>query len=281
MKPTFIGIGAQKCASSWLYEILRDHPEVCLSPEKEVNFFSYNFDRGYQWYERHFPSNLSENKISGEISPSYFHNPSVPEYAKNYNAELKIIALLRHPVKRAISNHKHDIRTGNLQGENLSFEAGIKNNPSYIDQGLYSTHLKRWLNYFPKDQVKIILVDDIEENPEKVVREVYEFLSVNTEHVPAALFKKSNESYAVRWRWLSKMVNKLGNMLRHGPLNGLWWLASGLGLKKLYHAINAKPVEKSHVEITDAEKDRILKVFSAQIEELEGLIDRDLSFWKS
>lgn len=280
MKPTFIGIGAQKCASSWLYEVLRDHPDVCLSPEKEVNFFSYNFDRGYQWYERHFPQQCDGKKAVGEVSPSYFHNPSVPAYARDYNPDLKIIALLRHPVKRAISNHKHDIRTGNFQGNDLSFEAGLRNNPSYIDQGLYATHLKRWLAFFPKEQVKVIIVDDIIENPQKVVEDVYEFLSIDTGHVPEALHKRANVSYAVRWRWLSKIVNRLGNILRHGPLNGLWWLASRLGFRKIYHAINAKPVESAHVELTSEEKRNLENVFSDQIDELEKLLARDLSSWK-
>jgi len=65
--PTFIGIGAQKCASTWLYEILRDHPQVVLSEPKELDFFSYRYHYGQQWYGRHF-SARSEASAMGEIS---------------------------------------------------------------------------------------------------------------------------------------------------------------------------------------------------------------------
>ena len=67
MKPNFIGIGAQKCATTWVYRVLEDHPAALLSDPKELHFFSSNFDRGYQWYERHFPE-TSSAKAVGECS---------------------------------------------------------------------------------------------------------------------------------------------------------------------------------------------------------------------
>ena len=79
-KPTFIGIGAQKCASTWIYDILKDHPDVALSELKEVDFFSYKYDHGLQWYENNF-SEAGTQSVIGEISPSYFHEPAVPARA--------------------------------------------------------------------------------------------------------------------------------------------------------------------------------------------------------
>jgi hypothetical protein len=54
MQPTYVGIGAQKCASTWLHRILAEHPQVTVPEIKEVDFFSYHFDHGYQWYEQCF-----------------------------------------------------------------------------------------------------------------------------------------------------------------------------------------------------------------------------------
>ena len=54
MRPSVIGIGAQKCASSWVHSVLGAHPQIAVSEPKEVDFFSYHFDRGYRWYEGHF-----------------------------------------------------------------------------------------------------------------------------------------------------------------------------------------------------------------------------------
>ena len=53
-KPSYIGIGAQKCASTWLHRILAEHPDVSVPEVKELDFFSYRYDHGYQWYERCF-----------------------------------------------------------------------------------------------------------------------------------------------------------------------------------------------------------------------------------
>ena len=55
-RATFVGIGAQKTASTWLYGVLASFPQVTTSTPKELDFFSAAFDRGYEWYERHFVS---------------------------------------------------------------------------------------------------------------------------------------------------------------------------------------------------------------------------------
>src|SRR5512145_3457050 len=80
-RPTYVGIGAQKCASTWLHRMLEAHPQVCVPAVKEVDFFSYRYDRGYQWYERRLTtgSDGTVRTARGEISPSYFCEPSVPE----------------------------------------------------------------------------------------------------------------------------------------------------------------------------------------------------------
>ena len=139
MKPNFIGIGAQKCASSWIYDILADHPQVCVSEKKELDFFSYHFHHGYNWYENHF-STIPEKQAVGEISPSYFHDPRSPQRAAQYNGELKILLTLRDPINRALSHHRHEVRMGTYMGPDFRFEAGLAQNPSYLDQGLYAKH---------------------------------------------------------------------------------------------------------------------------------------------
>ncbi|MEO1188983.1 MAG: sulfotransferase, partial [Pseudomonadota bacterium] len=104
MGPEVIGIGAQKCASSWLHAIAGSHPGIGTSDPKEVDFFSYYFDRGYRWYERHFEA-APGTRVCFENSPSYFHDPRAPGRVSAYNSGMKIIVLLRDPIKRAFSNH--------------------------------------------------------------------------------------------------------------------------------------------------------------------------------
>jgi len=172
----FIGIGAQKCASSWLYEVLNSHSQAYMSDTKELDFFSYYYDKGYEWYHRNFYSN--GNLMSGEISPSYFYDQDVPARVKRYNKDIKILLCLRDPVKRMFSNHLHEVRAGNVTGENTIFENALNNNPLYLEQSLYAKHLKRWLKYFEKDQILVVFQEDINNNPIEVYKQVCRFLNI-------------------------------------------------------------------------------------------------------
>ena len=152
-RPTYVGIGAQKCASTWLHRILAEHPQVAVPEAKEVDFFSWRFDHGYQWYERQFATGPETAVARGEISPSYFAEPAVPARIARYAPEVRVLLSLRDPVQRALSNHRHEVREGHLTGPDLSFEAGLANNPMYVEQGLYATHLRQWLHHFPRERI--------------------------------------------------------------------------------------------------------------------------------
>ena len=87
----FVCIGAQKCATTWLHNVLATHPEVAMPHEiKELDFFSAKFDRGYQWYMRHFAP-ATTARLRGEVSPSYLCSRDAPAWAKAYNPAMKIV----------------------------------------------------------------------------------------------------------------------------------------------------------------------------------------------
>ncbi|MBV1868486.1 MAG: sulfotransferase, partial [Marinosulfonomonas sp.] len=92
MTATVIGIGAQKCASSWVHSVLGAHPQIGVSEPKELDFFSYYFDRGYPWYNSHF-QDLSEFVARCDTSPSYFYDPRAAERVRAYNKDIKICLL--------------------------------------------------------------------------------------------------------------------------------------------------------------------------------------------
>ena len=145
MKVNFIGIGAQKCASTWVHRILYDHPEVAIYLGKEIDFFSNDYVLGYQWYEKQLGDVSSSVKAMGEISPSYFADSDTPNRVFLYNPDMKIVLSLRDPIERAYSNHLHQIRIGYFAGQDLDFDKGMKNNPMYLEQSRYAQHLARWL----------------------------------------------------------------------------------------------------------------------------------------
>lgn len=273
MKPSFIGIGAQKCASTWLYDILADHPQVGLSAAKEVDFFSNFYDYGLQWYERQFPD-AADARAVGEISPSYFHGVSVPERIRAYDPDMRLILFVREPVARAVSNHKHEVRIGHLQGADLTFEFGLANNPMYVDQGRYATHLERWLKHFPREQLLVVLFEEIRSDGPGVARRVYEFLGIDTGHVSAALGERSNESYVNRSSGIENIKNTVRGVIRAIGLGGVWRWLGDLGLRGAYRTVNradadtviAPPLPATHRALNQLFTDEV-----ARFEQLSGL----------
>ncbi len=278
VKPTFIGVGAQKCASTWLYRILKEHPQVCVGEEKEIDFFSYHFDHGHQWYEQQFAA-CADRPCMGEISPSYFCEPAVPERLSGYAPSARILLSLRDPVQRALSNHRHEIRVGHFCGSDLSFEAGLANNPMYVEQSRYATHLKRWLEYFPKGQILVVLMEDIDKDPLAVARSVYKFLGIDGNYVPEVLSKRINRSYANRSRRLANIKDSIYKGTRAAGLGWVWRLGDAVGLKALYRRINTMPSEAAIPAPDPAVLADLRRQLTPEINELSALIGRPLDTW--
>ena len=278
MKPNFIGIGAQKCASSWLYDILADHPEAAVSATKELDFFSYHYERSYAWYERQFPEKPGAMAI-GEISPSYFNEASVPERVKLYSPDLRILLSLRDPVERALSQHRHLVRIGYVQGPDYSFETALANNPSYVEQGRYAVHLERWLSCFPRERIHVVLMDDIKKDAEAAARGVYAFLGIDPDHRSVALHERSNPSYVVRHRGLGNAVDALRSMADHAGLGPVWRGLGRVGAQRLYRKLNRKPSEAvipvAHSDTVGHLKD----LFRDDILCLQSMLCVDLKTW--
>lgn len=278
--PTFIGIGAQKCASTWIYDILSDHPQVALSSLKEVDFFSYKYDHGVQWYEHNFSEQYAGQPVVGEISPSYFHEPAVPERVLRHYPDIKLIVSLRHPVKRAISNHTHEIRTGHLTGEDLTFEKGLANNPTYVDQGMYAKHLQRWLDAFPREQVLVLVFEEVIADRVAAAKKIYDFLGIDQHHQSAFLDSRSNPGYVNRSKGLESFRKKARGFVKSIGLDFLWGLLAKLGLRKLYSGVNKVSSAEAIPSPLESTLANLNAEFSDDIAQLEELLARDLSVWR-
>jgi hypothetical protein len=220
MKPTFLGLGGQKCASSWIHKVLEDHPQVFVSDPKELDFFTHRYDRGYTWYERCFAGACGAPMI-GEISPSYFCDAQAPARVRAYAPEMRFVLALRDPVERAFSNHLHEIRKGHYRAEDLTIEAGLARNPMYLEQSRYGTLLVRWLDAFPLERFLILVQEDIQVRPEVEARRLYAFLGVDPDHRSASVFTRSHESVGARNITLFRSLRAMGDIGRRRGLERL------------------------------------------------------------
>lgn len=214
-RPDFFIIGAQKSGTTSLYEYLvQSSTDIVPARTKELYFFSESFDRGQRFYESNFPV-FKKNKLTGEATPDYLFYHNCPARVYEYNPKAKIIIILRDPVERAFSQYAHQNYTWKTKAADpMLFSDAIRaeNNRfnveslskfyfeykyySYKARGLYNKQITNWLQFFSLDQLKIVFLDDLQSNPEKVVSDVLEFLGadLNVTNVKYAVRNKSPSS---------------------------------------------------------------------------------------
>jgi tetratricopeptide (TPR) repeat protein len=190
--PNFIIIGSQRCGTTSLYTYLAQHPQILTPIKKEMDFFSWHFHRGIDWYLAHFPPiPQGENFWTFEASPSYFDYREAPERLYSAFPQVKLIVLLRNPVDRAIS---HFYRLSSLNWEHRSFDRAINDeierlaqNPEYIigeepgnylARGRYVEFIKNWLAFFPKEQLLVLKSEDFYTDVAETFKQVLEFLNL-------------------------------------------------------------------------------------------------------
>ncbi len=210
MRPNFIGIGAQKCATTWVYRVLEDHPGAVLSDPKELHFFSSHFDHGYQWYERHFPDQPAAKAV-GEYSTTYLYSADAAARAYAYAPKFRLIVTLRDPVARAYSNHLHEVRSGHITSADRTFEACEADNPMYAAQSRYAEQLKKWLAFFPPEQILVLFQEEIATDPRMQAVRLYRFLGLDEAHVSPFLHERVNVS-AVDRSGLARGALRVGAM---------------------------------------------------------------------
>lgn len=278
MGPTIIGIGAQKCASSWLHAVAGSHPEIGTSDPKEVDFFSYYFDRGYRWYEGHFPE-TKEAKAYFESSPSYFHDPRAPARAQAYRPELKVLALLRDPVKRAFSNHTHEIIKGHIPS--CPFETGLANNPAYVEQGLYATHLQRWFHTFPAAQIRVMFAEEIAADAGGSARAVFEFLGVDPTFDSPILHERRNESDRARFPTLRTGLRAGGDWMRRRGLEPVLARIKSAGPVATMMDANKIEIRDEIPPMKPETEAQLRALFAPEMEQLRSMLERDTLPWEA
>ena len=194
--PAFIGIGAEKSATTWAWTMLDEHPDVCMSQPKELNYFNLdeNFARGDQWYRRHFSTDA---ECCGEISPLYMDDERVADRIHAAFPDTKILVMLRDPFDRALSHLFHDasVRYGtvaDLTAEHL--KSLVEKDDKYVRRSCYHAALQPFFRTFPQEQLGVFFFDDVRADGLDLAQRIYRLAGVNETFVPAQFNKKVNES---------------------------------------------------------------------------------------
>jgi hypothetical protein len=154
----FLFLGGDKCGSSWLDFILRQHPEMCLANAKELFFFDRFHDRGLDWYNRQFAEG-TDSLRTGEICHDYLYSQqAVRRIGLTLPPTARCLVILRHPVMRTLSHYQYLIKIGSTRAplaEALRIHEGL------IDHSIYAPRIAHALKHIGPDRLRVLWHDDL------------------------------------------------------------------------------------------------------------------------
>ncbi len=266
--PHFLIIGAPKAATSWLSRYLRAHPGVFMPPS-EIHYFDRYYDKGLDWYGGLF-QRAGDDQVRGEKSATYLASPEVPERIIALVPKVKLIAQLRNPIERAYSDYCMLLRRGDV-GRNMEdyLDPARASRQRFISDGEYGHHLTRWLTQFPREQLFVLLYDDIKAKPTDVLADVSAFLHIQQQPAPSLLrpFNVKDEPRL-----------PLGMRRALAPLKTLAAPYRKAGWFKAIHRTFAKPFD--YPPLPRDLKSKLRDHFSRDIEVLEKIIGREIPTWR-
>jgi len=283
LKIDFIGVGVERCATSWIFECLREHPEICVSKYKEVDFFKDDekYNRGLDFYSSFF-NHCSGEKIVGEFSPWYFFAEKAPERIKKDFPDVKLIISFRNPIEKTYS--LYNMKDSYKSLPHKSFEEFI-GDKEYVRRAFYAERLKLFYKLFPRENILVLIYEDIKKDPLVYIQNVYRFLGADSNYAPRIIsrvhnspetrgFFRKNLTYILsKFRRSFLMKNKRGREIVHFiEKTGFY------GSLESFLATGTK--KKNRLAMKKETRKYLQNLFNDDIKEFEKLINRNLSFWK-
>lgn len=289
VKPTFLIIGSEKAGTTWLYDRLRRHPDVFMPLVKELHYFNRRNSNieptdvtfgpeNWAWYLSHFSEPGSASAM-GEATPMYLCDPSAPERIHSVLPDVKLIACLRHPTERAYSHYWM------AKGKNhtsMSFEEVVQQREErFIERGRYGRQLDRYLDRFDREQLLILIHEEVFESPSESLNRVCSFLGVdNTFYQNQAwITEKVHPSSTERSILLHRAIGAVAKWMRQhqGTRQVLDWLKS-IGLAGRLKKANKKT--RQYPEMPSGLRRELDQYYSDTLVSVEELLGRKIAVWR-
>jgi len=297
MLPTFLILGAMKAGTTALYEMMAAHPEVYMSPVKEPNFFAFaGQEMDFQAPIDQRPDGINHTSITdrdayealfegaapdqarGEASHTSLYWPDAAQNIKRLVPDARLVAILRNPVERAYSEYMHFRRDGDepLDAFEEALEAEARRIEHewalgrYVDRGRYDEQLRRYLDRFDREQIFILLHEELVRDSEEVAPTLFEHVGVDPSVAPT-LDRRVNKSGLPKHRWMHRLLTRL-QPVRDAldpviPERLVDWATS----------LKNRNLEKPSMD--PAVRGQLIETFRPHVRRLEKQIDRDLSHW--
>ncbi|MEA3399966.1 MAG: hypothetical protein U9R79_01855 [Armatimonadota bacterium] len=246
MLPNFLHIGAAKCASSWLWRCLKEHPQVYVPDAPDnVNFFTVHYHRGVDWYQRTYFGGHAGEPAVGEFSNSYMcYHPALERIARDLPG-VRLTMTLRNPVVRAYLSWAHiHLKRGKYgfdpeAGVGIPFQKVLHHHGhawfrTWIEPGFYARHLRRVHELVSPERVLVTLYDDLAADNAAYLQRYFSFLGVDP----------------------NVKIDLVGE------------------------EVNPDAERADPAALDPAFRAELREVYAEDIAALEGMLDRDLSHWR-
>jgi len=301
-RPNFFVSGAPRCGTTALYTYLSEHPKIFMPAVKELNYFADDFPnvqkiafKSPQDYLKVFVDADERHLAVGEASPFYLFSKVAFENMRAFDPDARIILSLRNPVDFIQSYHQlnlsllredepdlaraWDLQSPRRRGQHLPKSAREPELLMYGELGQFSQYVQRLFGIFPREQVKIILLDDLAEDTKTVYEGLLDFLRVPSDG--RTDFQRVNANFENRSRFLAWFFHP------PQPVYQIFMKAISLfgtgfmeKVSVVYNRIERLNTTQATRSAMDPElRARLLEHFRPDIEKLAGLIDKDLSPW--
>jgi hypothetical protein len=270
--PEIIGAGPGRTGTTWLHRVLEGHVNLPYGV-KETQFFRTFYDKGVEWYARHFRYATDNRKVV-EICP-YLFNPPAHERIKMLIPNCRSIVTLRDPVDRTFSVYKMVSRYAWNHG---TFDEVLKFRPDLAGANRYAFYLKQWFETFGRENVLVTMYDDLRADPQKYLNQVTDFMEIERialsarpeigndinsfERAPKNLKLARRATRLKYWLWGRQDYSAI-NLLER---TGMWDFCFGRG----------EPFGR----LTPEQEERLRRRYLPEVDALEELLGIDLSTWK-
>lgn len=291
--PNFVVIGAGRSGTTSLQEYLCTHPQVFMCP-KEPNYFAFSDGRipegpGAHWLRRTSITTAEAYaalfaaagaaRAIGEASPRYLSTPSAAARLRDaLGRDVRLVAILRNPVERAVSSYLAYRRDGYEPAATLEEALDDQERRrrlgwpfgAFTDFGYAGRDLGRYLQCFPRDRVRVFLYEDLVRDPASLMRSLFEFLGVDPDHqvdvtrLHGQTGLIANPALAFFWRRTQRLRMAVGRVVPAATRDrfNAWCLRDLI-------RIDVRPETRA----------RLQRLYRDDIVLLQETIGRDLSAW--
>jgi hypothetical protein len=268
--PNFFIVGVAKAGTTSLYDWLKEHSQVYMSPVKEPTFFARDLAIGHRVivkdqdeYLRLFSSARGYEAI-GEASIEYFrYADPVAERIKRMIPHAKIIIILRDPLERAYSHYLMFFRNSRVAKSFCDALRDPKLYPIYVQT--YTGPVRQFLKVFGVERVLVLMFEELKKEPHKVLLRTARFLNIDIDPMANIKLYAKNRGGIPRGEW-SRWIFSLRYRLRIGSIPLPKWIKP---LLRQFLLLPTPPIDPKAV-------DCLRPIFEKDLAELEQLLGRPL-----